>query len=305
MLLLQLTYDGEENFVKELQDIKSLFKEKDILIGISESQEKSTHIVKLYCDDEDYNKRIKNIIELYVSNVLYNIVINFYKESELLNYLTENYFFLKHSEIIEVEKKIMKVLKCEECIMDEDGVYCYNKINNIMAKIKECLEESPVLNINGFIRFRLKNLREEIELVIDKVVEKYMVEKEYIEFIKLLKYFVEIQESKIDEINIIVEEEGNYIIQDKNGNDLFKEFLSELEVESVSSVNMEDIIISGLITNCPNKINIYNSEKCLNKEFLDTIKKVFDERVTLSSDNEKYAKTKIKIKRDIDRIKTH
>ena len=35
----------------------------------------------------------------------------------------------------------------------------------------------------------MRELREDIEFIIDKV-EKYMVEKEYTEFIKLLKYFV-------------------------------------------------------------------------------------------------------------------
>lgn len=305
MLLLQLTYDGEENFVKELQDIKLLFKERNIIIGMSESQEGTTHIVKLYCDDNDYNERIKNIIELYVSNILYKVVINFYKDSELLNYLTENYFFLKHDELLEVEKKIMNVLKCDNCIVDEDGVYCYNRTNNIISNIKSCLEESPIMNINGFITFRLKSLREDIEKIIDKVIEKYMVEKEYMEFIKLLKYFVDIQDSKIEEVNIIVQEEGNYRVEDENGYDLFKEFLEELEGNNISNVNMEDIIISGLITNCPKKIKIHNEEKCLNKEFIDTIVKVFENRVTKCSSCEKCEKKTIKIKREVDRIRTH
>ncbi len=38
-----------------------------------------------------------------------------------------------------------------------------------------------------------------------------MVEKEYNEFIKLLKYFVDVQENKIDEVNIIIDKLGNYI----------------------------------------------------------------------------------------------
>ena len=35
----------------------------------------------------------------------------------------------------------------------------------------------------------MRELREDIEEIIDKVVEKYMVEKEYKEFIRLLKIF--------------------------------------------------------------------------------------------------------------------
>ena len=40
-----------------------------------------------------------------------------------------------------------------------------------------------------------------------------MVEKEYNEFIKLLKYFVEIQESKVDEVNILIEEEWKLLFK--------------------------------------------------------------------------------------------
>lgn len=50
----------------------------------------------------------------------------------------------------------------------------------------------------------MNDIKEDLEAVIDKVVERYMVEKEYDEFINLLKYFVDIQENKIDEVNVII-----------------------------------------------------------------------------------------------------
>ena len=50
------------------------------------------------------------MIYLYISNILYNIVIEKYRKKELFNFLTETYFFLKQEEILEVEEMIMKVL---------------------------------------------------------------------------------------------------------------------------------------------------------------------------------------------------
>lgn len=38
----------------------------------------------------------------------------------------------------------------------------------------------------------MRKFREDIEKIIDKVVEGYMVEKEYKEFVRFLKYFVDI-----------------------------------------------------------------------------------------------------------------
>ena len=73
-------------------------------------------------------------------------------------------------------------------------------------------------------------LREDIEEIIDKVVEEYMVEKEYREFVKLLKYFVDIQESKIEKINIYIHKGGGYELKDGYGNDIFNEFMKELAI---------------------------------------------------------------------------
>lgn len=280
MLVLRLVYNSDLDFVGEIQELRSILKKKDIKIGIVESVELDSHIIKILCDDNSYNERVKEIINLYISNVLYKIVLEEYKEKEMFDYLTENYFFLKQDEIIEVEELIMKILLGNESLNFDNLVYCMNKINSIIDKIKSCLEENSEININGFIRFRMKELREDIENIIDKVIESYMVEKEYKEFIKLLKYFVEIQESKIEEVNIVIDEGGNYSIIDSNKNDIFNEFMKELiECKVDGDVKMEDIIISGLITNAPQRVIIHGKQNCINKEFIDTIENVFENKV--------------------------
>ena len=155
-----------------------------------------------------------------------------------------------------------------------------NKINSIIEKIKSCLEENDEINIKGFITFRMKELREDIECIVDKVVEEYMVEKEYKEFVKLLKYFVDIQESKIEKINIYIHEGGGYVLKDGYGNDVFGDFMKELsECRIDTEAKIEDIIISGLITNAPKQIIIHHKENCINTEFIETIVNVFGDRV--------------------------
>lgn len=282
VLVQKLVYDTDINFISEIYELRIILKKKDINIGIVESVEQDNHIVKLLCDDDCYNEKIKDIIDLYMSNVLYKIVIKEYKNREMFDYITENYFFLKQDEIIEVEEKIMKILLLESFTETENYVYYMNKINNIIEKIKEFLEENSEININGFIRFRMKELKSNIERVIDKVIENYMVEKEYKEFVKLLKYFVDIQESKIEEIDIFINEGGKYIIKNKAGKDIFNEFMKEIaDTEIDTEAKMEDIIISGLITNAPRKVKIYGKDNCMNKEFLETIINVFEDRVEL------------------------
>ncbi|WP_160688911.1 putative sporulation protein YtxC [Clostridium sp. C2-6-12] len=289
MLILKLAYDEDLNFSRDLQELRDLLKKRDILIGLVESIEGKTHIIKIICEDECYNEKIKEIINLYVSNILYRIVIENYRKKEMLEFLTDNYFFLKQSEILEAEDEIIKVLKVEEKTKNEEAVYCLNKINSMIEKIRDCISEKQEINIDGFITFRMKMLRRDIEKIIDKVIEAYMVEKEYKEFVKLLKYFVEIQECKIEEINIIIEDNNNYIVKNKEGKNLYYDFLKEITAEQGAiELNMEDVLISGLITNAPKNIIIYGKENCTNKEFLDTIENVFEDKVVFCEYDDKY-----------------
>ncbi|OOM81053.1 YtxC-like family protein [Clostridium puniceum] len=300
MLILKLAYNEDLNFSYDLQELRDLLKKKDILIGFVESIEGKTHIIKIICEEEYYNEKIKEIINLYVSNILYRIVIDNYRKKEMFEFLTDNYFFLKQNEILEAEDEIMKVLKCEEKTKNEQSAYCLNRINSMIEKIRECISEKQEINIDGFITFRMRKLRGDIEKIIDKVIEIYMVEKEYKEFIKLLKYFVEIQESKIEEINIIIEENNNYIVKNKEGKNLYYDFLKEITAEQGAiELNMEDVLISGLITNAPKNIIIYGKENCTNKEFLDTIKNVFEDKVIFCEYDDKFKPKKI-IAKNID-----
>ncbi|MPQ42638.1 putative sporulation protein YtxC [Clostridium tarantellae] len=282
MLLMKVAYEGEQNFIEDIQELRALLKSKGVIIGISESIESYTHFIKIFCNDDNYNENIKSKICLYVSNIIYKIVIDAFRKKEMLEYLTENYFFLRHDEMIEIDKKINKILLNKEKVKNETNIYCLNRINNIIESIKEFIIENNFINITGFITFRMKFLVQNIENIIDKIIEEYMVEKEYNEFIKLLKYFVDIQECKINEINLIVQGDGAYELKDDGGKDIFKVFLTELSSNPDSTgINMEDIIISGLITNAPKKIKIFNEKECLNKEFLQTIKSVFGQRVEI------------------------
>ena len=296
MLILKLVYNEDISFYKELNDLKDQLKKKEILIGIVESMEGNTHIIKVICDDETYNEKIKEIINIYVSNILYRVVIDNYKKKEMFEFLTDNYFFLKQSEIIEVEEYIDKILKCKNINENDNSIYCLNKINEIINKINECISEKQEINIDGFITFRMRKLTKKIEQIVDKIIEIYLIEKEYNEFIKLLKYFVDLQECRINVVNIIFNDNDSYDIEDENGKSLYKEFLKELNGdEYTGNVNDEDIIISGLITSSPKNIIIYNKEKCRCKEFLNTIEKVFGERVSFENGKLKLNNIKSKI----------
>jgi putative sporulation protein YtxC len=285
MLLLTVVYDDEkEDMTEGIENMVECFRGKSINIGVSESLQDKTHFVKIYCGDEDINPRFMNSFNINMANILYNIVIDEFYRKDMQSFLTNTYFFLRYDEIKEVKGLSLKALKSEGPIIDENSIFCMNRKNAVIEKIEECILDNREINIKGFITFRMKEIKDELESVIDRVVEKYMVEKEYNEFIKLLKYFVDIQDSKIEEVNIIVQPDGNYIVRDRFGTDIMDKFLSDLSDSKFSgAVSVDDMLISGLITNAPQKVVIHCPENCNNKELIDTIKNVFVEKAVMCS----------------------
>jgi len=283
MLLLTVVYEkSREDIIGQVAEIKEYFQSKDVAFGASESIEGNTHFLKIFCSDEKFDDRLLNMFNIYMANILYNVVIDEFYSKEMDYFLTDTYFFLKNDEVGEIKQKSKIALKSEGAILDENMVYCLNRKNSIMKKIVQCIEENREINIKGFITFRMKELRGDLESIVDKVVENYMVEKEYNEFIKLLKYFVDIQESKIEEVNIIIKNDGTYIIQDDKGKDIFAQMLNELEeIKYTGMVSVEDMLISSLITNSPKNIIIHCADNSVNKELIDTIQNVFLDRVKL------------------------
>ena len=223
MLVLRLAYSEELDFIEELQGLRKLLKKKNINIGLIESLEKNTHIIKIICDDDNYNEKIRKKIIIYVSNIMYKIIIEKYRKKELFEFLTDNYFFLRQSELLELEEIIMKVLRLENFNKGNDFLYYSNIINEIIDKIKVCIEENNEFNINGFLLFRMKDLRLNIEVLIDRVIENYIIDNEYEEFIRLLKYFVNIQDSKLSEVNLTIQSLGEYSLTDGEGKDKLNE----------------------------------------------------------------------------------
>jgi len=298
MLLLTLIQDdSKEYIIDEIRNARNYFKFKNVTVGISESLENNLHIIKVYCDDENFDEKFHRMFNLYIGTVLFKVVIKEFCKKNISKYLSENFYFLRGEDIKEVKNMIINVFENESNIIEDNMIYYMNRKNEIIDKIVICLEENNEVNIKGFLTFRMKEIAHDLESIIDKIVEKFMIEKEYNEFIKLLKYFVDVQESKIDQVNIMIDKNGDYLVKDELGNDILNNLINELYDSRINSkVSSEDLIISGLITSAPKKIVIHCVENSRNKELIETIKNVFVERVEFCNDCAKCTQLKNNIK---------
>ena len=125
-----------------------------------------------------------------------------------------------------------------------------------LKRIMEHLESSNELVLEGFIRFRMKDFQHELEEAVDRAVDDLLIEKEYSEFIKLLRYFVEIQEPKVEEVHVMMGEDEKYTLLDSSlrviNNDLLEDLAREITDKEISH---DDLLISSLITIAPKNYN--------------------------------------------------
>ncbi len=281
MLLLTIINNSHKNYVlDEIRNIITYLKDKGLELRCEVEEENECQLVEIYGDTSGELESNVRVFQYYIATILYRIALKEFLDGKINKHLNETYSFLNYKDIAIINDVVHKVLN-EEVAMDETMIFCMNRKNDALQKIIGCLYEVEELNVKGFLNFRTKELNKDIIAMVERIVEKYMVEKEYNEFINLLKYFVEVQDCKLERVDLFVGKNGSdYILRDDNGNDMMDSLLNDLcENKTMEEISKDDLIISGLITTCPRKIVIHSSARYKNKELINTIQNVFESRV--------------------------
>lgn len=202
--------------------------------------------------------------------ILDMILKEFSKEliAKKINYIGRGFSQEVREEVVGISKKIL---------LDEKNFILEKEDFN--SEIGKYLLESDFILLDGFIRFRLKKLNSFMDLVISRSIAEYKSEKEFREFINVLKYFVESQESKYNLINIIFKND-DYELLNEEGNIIDREIFNQI-VREIDSVNLskDDLLISSLIVVAPKKIIIHINEEYKDKNVIKIITNVFKDRV--------------------------
>ncbi|GAA0181899.1 putative sporulation protein YtxC [Clostridium sediminicola] len=281
MILLTVIYSDEKyDITEKLNKMQSYFSKHEVLLGFSESINMNHHFIEIYSLNPNLTCSAKKNICRYIASYIFQLYVENFCKGDFFGIIEDTYFFLKGEEIKKVEINFKKILTKDKEVYKDEVLGCINIKNDAIEKIVQCMMEKNEINIEGYYTFRKRDLKTDMEEILNKIVEQFMIQKEYDEFIKLLKYFVNIQESKIELIEIIINDKGDYSIRNANGESIIEEMIQDINGSNYEgNVGIEDLIISGLITYCPEKINIYGKENCKNNEMVETIKNVFEDKV--------------------------
>ena len=131
--------------------------------------------------------------------------------------------------------------------------------------------------------------------MVNESVNHFVIEKEYLEFISLLKLYINSQDYGCDMVHIVFGSNESILLDEKKNlivvqDDIFKaKYLSDITFSS------NDYILNSLLTLLPKKIYIHLVDNYID-EFINTLQLVFENKVHLCTDCnicELYKKTKI------------
>ena len=216
-----------------------------------------------------------NISEFYnrLSDILTNCIILFYENNILKDILNMNYFYFSRNE--------------NNCILD-NCISFLNDTNNIETNIRRehiyiaCLKyinENKSFVLDGFINFRLKEYMKTLDYVVDTCVNKFLVEREYSEFINLLKLYIDSKNSQTDIVHLIYCNGESILIDEERNLISIKDNIFNAKYLSDITFSSNDYTLNTLLSILPKRIIIHEID--VEDEFINTLKLIFDNRVSI------------------------
>jgi putative sporulation protein YtxC len=221
----------------------------------------------------------KSEISEILSRLLAEYIIHKRELGLLQSLICNDFSYHNESEMNKIMNFSNQMLNLENDSLPVSDHGQNRRILTISNEIKQFFKKNNDLNVDGFVEFRLKEYKEELREVVEYAVDEFIMDKQYQEFISLLKYFVFIQEAKIPQVHLMHKGGHEFV--------LFNEQMKPMDMKATEDsfkieildqeFNFEDLVVSTLISIAPQQIHIHTREpKVL---VIQTINQIFENRV--------------------------
>ncbi len=204
-----------------------------------------------------------------LSEMLTNCIIAFYESALVRKIILSNYFYFSDSE----KKAIYK-----NCILDlaTSDSFCA-KFELIFHALMNYFPGNKQMVLDGFVHFRMKPYINLLDTAVDLSVDKFLVEREYVEFVNLLKLYIDSKPSSLSLVHLIYFQE-EAILLDENKSILETSSMLNPKYLSDISFSTNDYALNTLLTLLPKQIKIHLN--CDKDEFIHTLELIFGSRIT-------------------------
>lgn len=210
-----------------------------------------------------------------ICSILTDTILKFYEPLVLKKELNTNFFYFSSSE----KERILELCNFESSIKSEFFKDKYFSIYNAFSKY---IGEHHSIVLNGFFNFRLKEYHETLDYILNTCINRYLIEREYFEFINILKLYISSNISKVSNIHLIyfnntsiLLDDNKRIIDSKSKEYFNAKFLSDITFSD------NDYILNYLLNTLPAHLTIHIPANYIEDDFINTLKLIFEDRITI------------------------
>lgn len=221
-----------------------------------------------------YNGNNTNEFLKEISSILSLLVIDEFENDLLNRILMQNYFYFDTIE----RNKILDI--CFDITIDDFNSIFEKKLNTLTNIFFEYLCNCKSIVLTGFINFRINKYLNILDEIASEAVNHFIIEKEYLEFVSLLKLYISTQTCNCDIVHIIYSNSESVLLDEyKNiinvdSNTFSAKYLSDISFSS------NDYTLNSLLTLIPKKIYVHLIDNYCD-EFIETLKLIFENRIHL------------------------
>lgn len=220
----------------------------------------------------------------YISTLITNTITLFFEDKLVKDLIDLNYFYFNapDKKVIFEEYNLLKSNKLKKNPKNSltDDIDIVNNslfFDSIFPCVKNYVRYNKVLLLTGFVNFRLKSYVSSLEDLVAEAVNQYVIDKEYLKFVDLLRGYVSSKIPKnlvlnliyINSEGILVTEDGDFVKLE----DFSSSYFSDI------SFSKNDYILNTLVGLIPSKIIIHLISP--KDQFIKTIELIFEDKVQI------------------------
>lgn len=212
-----------------------------------------------------------------ISSILSLLILDELEEDFFKKILLQNYFYFDSQE----RNQILDL--CFDINTNDFSAIFNKKFKALFYSFYNFLSNNKSLVLKGFTNFRINSYLEILDDIVNEAVNNFIIEKEYSEFISLLKLYINSQGTNCEIVHIVYSSKESILLdENKNiinisNNSLNAKYLSDITFSS------NDYTLNSLLTLLPKKIYIHLIDNNVD-EFITTLQAIFEKRIYLCND---------------------
>ena len=220
-----------------------------------------------------YTGKNENVFIYKLSEIITNCIMKFYEKNIVKRVINSDYFYFDVR-----EKKVINN-NCYELLNDEQSNDFLKRKEKILSCLIEYISEHKFFILDGFVNFRLFEYNSLIEECVDCAVNKFIIDKEYKEFIELLRGYINSQKTRSETIHVIYSNSEPILMDEKQNILVYENQFEHPKYLSDITFSSKDYCLNALLNLLPKKIILHLLID--EDEFIETLKLIFGKRLMI------------------------